>query len=336
MKRIALEEHFSTEELVALRSRGDAPQAAGKPGAAPTYSAMLAKSETGKRMLDLGEGRLADMDRDGISVQVLCATGGLESLDPAEGTALAQRANDAVAKVVRQHPARFAAYAALAPQDPKAAAHELERAVKKLGLVGGKINSNVRGEYLDNPKYWEIFAAAEELGVPIFIHPAFPSPKMLPAFQGYPVLHGSIWGYAADTGLHAMRLICSGVFDEYPRLKIVLGHMGEALPFWLWRIDNRWTRENAPAQLTRKLRKKPGEYVRENFWVTTSGQFSVPALLCAYMTLGADRILFAVDYPHEDSAEAVAFLDAAPISPADREKIYHGNAEGLLGLAADA
>jgi len=149
---------------------------------------------------------------------------------------------------------------------------------------------------------------------------------MIKPYHGYPELSGAMWGYAAETGLHAMLLICSGVFDKYPDLKIVLGHMGEGLPYWLFRIDKK-----GPTKVS-KLKKKPSEYVKDNFFLTTSGMFYQPALICAYLGLGADNILFAVDYPAESSTEAVAFMDAAPIAPSDKEKIYHLNAEKLFKI----
>jgi 2,3-dihydroxybenzoate decarboxylase len=195
------------------------------------------------------------------------------------------------------------------------------------------INSHIRGEYLDDRKYWVIFERAEKLNVPLYIHPRQPSPDMIKPFLTYPELASPAWGFAAETGLHAMRLICSGVFDKHPNLKIVLGHLGEALPWWLWRLDSRWIvvgrEEGAAPPLAQK---KPSQYIKENFYVTTSGMLWHPALQCCYSALGADRILFAVDHPYESSRDAVQFLDTASICDGDKEKIYHVNAEKLLGL----
>jgi 2,3-dihydroxybenzoate decarboxylase len=259
--------------------------------------------------------------------------GGFEPFDAVEATAMSKKINDRIAEAIQDSPQRFAGFAAIAPQDPQTAARELERAVKDLGLRGVKINSHIRGEYLDNPKFGVILETAERLGVPIYLHPRQPAPDKLIPYYDYPELAGSMWGYGAETGLHAMRLIVSGVFDKYPSLKIILGHLGEAIPHWLWRIDNRWSKEQATIKASgRKLNKSPGQYFMENFYVSTSGMFWQPALLCAYMALGADRILFAVDYPYESNKDAVAAMDAMPICESDKEKIYHLNAEKLLSL----
>jgi 5-carboxyvanillate decarboxylase len=253
-----------------------------------------------------------------------------------DGTVLAKRINDTLSKAVKNYPKRFAGLASLSLQDPGGAAEELDRAVNKLGLKGGQICSNVNGEYLDDKKYWVFFEMAEKLGVPIYIHPRWPSPDIAKPFFTYPILAGSMFGFAADTSLCAMRLICSGVFDKFPRLRIILGHLGEALPFWLWRLDNRWQRESLRSLRSyasdRQIKKKPSQYVKENIFVTTSGMFFQPALLCTYLALGADRILFAVDYPFEDNKAAVNFMEEAPICDRDKEKIYHLNAEKVLAI----
>lgn len=328
MKKIAIEEHFWTEDFVNyLFPRKDQEEMR----RVPAYYRV--NPEDSRKLLDMGEGRLRDMDEAGIDIQVLSLSGNVEGLDLSEGIAMARRINDELSTVVRKHPDRFAAFAVLAPQDPSASADELKRAVKELGMKGAKIDSHVKGEYLDDKKYWVIFEKAEELGVPIYLHPKPPPRDMLKPYLTYPALAGSMWGFGADAGLHAMRLVCSGVFDEYPGLKIILGHLGEALPYWLWRIDNRWLKdEDASSPLANKLKKKPSQYIKENFLVTTSGMHWQPALLCAYLALGADRILFAADYPFESSKEATQFMDAAPLCDTDREKIYHLNAEKFLAL----
>jgi 2,3-dihydroxybenzoate decarboxylase len=335
VKRIAIEEHFLSEELTSwLCSRKDYPRAEVTEDANHNrkvrliYSPDVSTPPT-SGMLDLDEGRLRGMDESGIDMQVLSLTANLESLDPSDGIPICKRENDALAKIIQKHPDRFAGLATLAVQAPADAAMELERSVKDLGLKGAIVHPSIRsGEYVDNPKYWAIFEMAEKLAVPIYLHPASP-PDMIKAFATYPMLTGSIWGFGADTGLGIMRLIFSGVFDKYPHLKIILGHMGEALPFWLWRIDNRWQRIDATK---RRLTKKPSHYFKENIFVTTSGVFSVPPLLCTCLELGSDRILFAVDYPYESNVNAVQFIDTAPICDSDKEKICHLNAEKLLGL----
>ena len=326
MKKIAIEEHFSTEEYLSyLRLRKDYTRR--EIVEDEKYHSIVTM------LLDLGEGRLSDMNESGIDMQVLSLSIGVQQFDTSDAIALAKRTNDELSKIVKKCPERFAGFAALATQDPNAAADELERAVKGLGLKGANISSHIKGEYLDDQKYWVIFERAEKLDVPIYLHPARPSPDMVKPFLTYPLLADAMWGYAAEAGLHAMRLICSGVFDKYPGLKIILGHLGEALPFWLWRIDNRWLKEKVdPEPITKGLKKKPSQYVKDNFFVTLSGMFWEPALLCAYLALGADRILFAVDYPYESNDEAVQFIEGVPICDSDKEKICHINAEKILAL----
>jgi 5-carboxyvanillate decarboxylase len=344
VKKIAIEEHFLTESLVDyLRSRKEWPRWEVVEGEeiervywAPSfYMPMNPALKSG--LLDIEEIRLRHMDEVGIDMQVLSLSApGVESLPASDGTSLAKRINDEVANIVKKYPKRFASFAAIAPQDPGAAANELERAVKDLGLKGAVVNSHIRGEYLDNQKFWVIFEKAERLGVPIYLHPREPSPDMIKPYLVYPALASAMWGFGAETGLHAMRLICSGVFDKYPGLKIILGHLGEAIPYWLWRIDNFWLMERKGMAHTyssvSKSQKKPSQYFKDNFYVTTSGMFWQPPLMCAYLVLGADRILFAVDYPYELNREGVQFMDSLPICDDDKEKIYHRNAEKLLGL----
>ncbi|MFC1894103.1 amidohydrolase family protein [Chloroflexota bacterium] len=339
MKKIAIEEHFFTESyLDYLRSREEHPRLESAEDEnhnrvehmwrSPVHYTVQTPQGI-SALLDIGPGRLVEMDRVGINIQVLSmASPGVDELDVPAGTTMASKTNDELAQAIQENPERFAGFAAIAPGDPTTAAQELERAIRKLGLKGAKINSNGRGEYLDDKKYWALFEKAEELGAPIYIHPKEPPQDMLKFMATYPFLTGAGWGYGAEAGLHAMRLICSGLFDAYPRLKIILGHMGEAIPFWLWRIDNIW--QTSP--LKKKLKKNPGDYFKDNFWVTTSGMFSVEAFLCTYLTLGADRIIFAVDYPYESHDPAIRFMETVPICNSDKEKIYHLNAEELLGL----
>ncbi len=343
MKRIAVEEHGSTKEytdyLYSPASKG-IPRIeivedgkGGKftrhwltPDVFMTSPVDATKLEARGNLSDVGQ-RLRDMDEAGIDMQVLSVGNPIgEESDPSIAIAWARKINDELAQLVDKYPERFAAFARITWQEPAAAADELERAVKELGLKGVKVDSHISGEYLDDRKYWTIFKKTEELGVPVYLHPREPSPDMIKPYLAYPGLPFAMWGYAAEASLHAVRLICSGLFDELPRLKIILGHMGEGLPFWLWRMD-----KHMPRSL-KNLNKKPSEYVKDNFFVATSGMFSQPALMCAYLALGADNILFAVDYPSESAIEAVQFMDAAPICTSDKEKIYYLNAERLLGL----
>jgi predicted TIM-barrel fold metal-dependent hydrolase len=284
------------------------------------------------------EKRLKDMDEAGIDMQVLSFF-----FPPREGvdaTSMAKSANDRLAKVVEKYPKRFAAFAAIPLQNPDAAANELERAVKQLGFKGTLIPSNPGGgEYLDEQKYRVIFEMAQKLDMPVYIHPGGPSPDTMKPYLAYPVLSRAMWAFGAEAGLDAMRLICSGLFDKYPGLKIILGHMGEGIPYFLWRIDNRWLKEKdgqpgawEADPIGGKLKKKPSQYFKDNFYVSTSGMFWHPVLQFVCLVLGADRILFAADYPPESAMEAAQFIETAPISDSDKEKICHLNAEKLLRL----
>ena len=335
---IAIEEHFSTEEHIDyLRSivekkyskKEVIQEESNLASEAPFLSSWFRDAEaTTKRLIDTGAGRLQEMDESGIDMQVLSLISpGVQVFDAPTATAMAKRANDRLRDIVKEHPDKFAGLAAIAPQNPTEAADELERAVKHLGLKGACINSHTKGEYLDDNKYWVIFERAEKLGIPIYIHPRGPSPDMIKPFLTYPVL-ASTYGFGIDTGLHALRLICSGVFDVYPKLQIILGHFGEALPFWLWRINESLPR----SPIGQKLNKTPIEYLQQNFFLTTSGMFWQPALMCTYLALGADKILFAVDHPFQSNKRAVQFMDSAPICDDDKEKIYHLNSEKLFSL----
>lgn len=280
--------------------------------------------------------RLQGMDETGVDMHLLSlTTPGVQSLDAARGVALAQLANDRLAAVMAKHPTRFAGLAAVAPQDPAAAALEIERAMKTLRFSGVLINSYTHGEFLDHPKFDPILAALAAHNAPLYLHPRVPAPAMVQPYTEHGLL-GALWGFAADTGLHAMRLIMSGVFDRYPGLMVVLGHMGEAIPYWFWRIDNMYKRTvgatNAAARGFTHLKKLPSQYFRENFYITTSGVNSHANLKFAIDLLGVDRIMFAIDYPYESSAESVAFLDTAPITTDARDRIAHRNAERVFSI----
>jgi 5-carboxyvanillate decarboxylase len=282
------------------------------------------------KLLDVGEGRLRDMDKSGIDVQVLTLVSpGVQMLDAAAAVSTMKTSDDYLAEVVRAHPDRFVGLATLAPQNPRQSVKELERAVGRLGLRGACIHSQTKDHYLDEKQFWPIFEAAEAMDVPIYLHARIPSRQMVKAYEGYPGLALAFWGYGAETSLHAVRLICSGVFEQFPRLRIVLGHLGEALPFWLWRLDRRWT---AGAGGSARFSRKPSDYFRENFFITTSGNFWFPPLQECLLAIGADKVLFAVDYPFEASQDGAQFIENVPISQADREKICYRNAEKLLKL----
>lgn len=334
MKRIAFEEHFTTQEhldlLTAIREgRYPIPEVLREEKDIAEELLFLDLKTSGtitSRLLNIGEGRIREMNKTGIDMQVLSLVSpGVQVLDAPTATKVARKMNDTISAAVKKFPTRFAGLATIAPHDPNGAADELERAVKKLSLKGVIINSHTKGEYLDGKKFWPIFETAEKLNVPIYLHPRIPSPGMRQPYLDYH-LDAAILGYSHEVALHAMRIICAGVFDKYPNLKIILGHLGESLPYWLWRLDNK------AALLPAKLKKKPSEYIKENFYVTTSGLFCHPPLICAYLALGAERILFAVDYPLEETKQATKFIETAPISDIDKEKICHGNTEKLLGI----
>jgi predicted TIM-barrel fold metal-dependent hydrolase len=317
MKKIAIEEHFLTKDFV-LYAHSRTVEPIKKTIDDPTT----------KRLLDI-DLRLKEMDRTGIDMQVLSMSApSVEGLETENAIIWSRKTNDELAQLAKDHPTRFAGLAALPCQDPSAATQELERAVKKLGLKGALIKSHIKGEFLDEQKFWPIWEKAQQLDVPIYLHPRAPSPEMAKPYLKYPGFMSALIGYGADIHLHVLRLICSGLFDEFPRLKLVIGHMGETFPYLLWRIDNHFAR----FEQYKKLKKLPSGYFKDNIYITTSGVFWQPSLLCAYLTLGADRILFAVDYPHEENEAAVKFIDEAPISDEDKEKICHLNSERIFKL----
>jgi len=339
-KKITIEEHFSTvEHLDKLRAIFDKNYPVQEViddetcilSDAPFITNMDEPRirEMIKDLLDTGDGRIRNMDKFGIDMQVLSFVApGVQIFDSKAGAKMAKKMNDKLSQVVNEHPERFAGLAALALQNPDEAADELERSVTDLGLKGACIFPHTKGEYPDEKKYWVVFKRAQALGVPIYLHPRGPSADMVKPYLKYPYLDSAMLGFAAGTSLSAMRLICSGIFDEYPDLKIVLGHMGEAIPFWLWRIDNFWKK----GPLAEKRQKMPSQYFKENFVVSTSGMFSEEVLMYTLSVLGAENILFAVDYPMESTEEAVEFMEKAPLKPEDKEKIYHLNAESLFSL----
>ena len=285
------------------------------------------------RLADIGDRRIADMDATGIDMQILSLTSpGVQIFDAATANSLATTTNDQVAEAVRKYPSRFTALAAAAPQDPKAAVKEIERAIHKLGMKGVIINSHTRGEFLDDPKFWEIFEAVEALKVPIYLHPQTPPPAMIGPYveRG---LEGALWGFEAETGLHGLAIIRSGALDRFPGLQLVLGHGGEALPFWLFRLDymNHTARPNLRNGAT-KLNKKPSEYMKENFYVTTSGMAWAPVITFLQSVMGVDRVLYAMDYPYEFEGSEVTATDDVPMSHADKKKLFQTNAEKVFGL----
>lgn len=319
MRKIALEEHFVTPDLAGY---GASTSSIAQPGV---------WAEASRRLLDFTEERLPDMDVHGLDVQVLSLNSPGIQAEPDAGVAVraAHAVNDVLAGVIAEHPDRFRGFAALPLQDPVAAADELERAVTELGLRGGLVNAHTHGKYLDDPDFTVVWERAVGLGVPLYLHPAN-GVDTAHVLSGHPELIGPMWSWGIDTATHALRLVFGGVFDRFPEAKLLLGHMGEGLPFVLWRLDSRWDFHNH--QGIELSRGRPSEYLRENLYVVTSGVASAPPLLTALLALGSDHILFGTDYPFESIGTACRFLDDAPISEADRAKISHGNAERLLGL----
>lgn len=280
-----------------------------------------------------GDGRVAKMDAAGIEVQVLSLSApGVEQSPAEEAIALARAANDAVAEAVRRHPDRLAAFAAVPTPAPDQAADELERAVTELGFKGAAINGHVRGAYLDDRRFEPILERAQALQVPIYLHPTPPpQPVMDTYFAGFSpdVSYGfatGAWGWHIETAVHVVRMILGGVFDRLPRLQVAIGHMGEALPFMLPRLD-----VALPPDVT-TLERPVGAYLRENVHYTFAGFNWTSTFLPLVQQVGVDRIMFSADHPYRSMTEARAFLDLAPVSPADRERIAHVNAERLLGL----
>ncbi len=308
---IALEEHYLDPEVKQL----------GGPGAG---------RDIVERLDDLGALRLREMDEAGIDLQVLShSIPGLQGVDAATGVPLARRVNDRLYEAVRAHPDRFAGFAALPTADPKAAADELERTVTRLGFKGAMVNGLTGGLFHDDERFWPIYERAQALDVPIYIHPALPQQAVIEAYyKGYTEKHPGIlraaWGFTVETATQGIRFVLSGVFDAYPGLKIILGHMGEGLPFYLWRISH-----GLRASMSETTFR---DVFCEHFWITTSGFFSDPALICCMMEMGIDRILFSVDYPFMDNPPGAEWIKTLPLCAEDRERLLNGNARRLLKL----
>jgi uncharacterized protein len=330
IRTITLEEHYATPAFLEasghhLRDQAKKPQ---NQTSSPRPVTLI------DRLCDLGALRIGEMDAAGIDMQVLSLTSpNAQQFNPAEAVEIARGQNDYLAEVVKRYPGRFAGFAALPTPDPGKAAEELERTVKKYGFKGAAICGHTRGRYLDDQFFWPILESAAALGVPLYIHPTPPPLKIIETYYtgNYsPEVAAQLstmgWGWHIETAIHALRLVSSGVFDRYPGLQIMIGHLGEAIPFMLARIDQHLTRE------VLKSERSAGDYLRNNFYYTFSGFNYLPAFLDLLLQVGVDRIMFSADYPYGSMPEARAFLDQIPVSPADREKIAHGNAERLLRL----
>lgn len=330
--RIATEEAFSTREhMRAMKQLVDSqPQVIRHDYRLFRMMTADLNADTPKRLLDLEKIRLAEMDEYGVTVHLLSLTSPGVQLLPADiAVGVAASTNDEMAEVIKRHPGRFAGLATIAPQDPAAAAKEIERAKTKLGLNGVMINSQTNNEYLDNKKYWPILEAAEAHGMPIYIHPRSPSDQMIAPFQDYN-MGSAFWGYGMETSTHFVRIMASGAFDRFPNLSIVLGHMGEAVHFWIWRLD--YMARPGMARGDTPMKRLPSEYLRRNLKITTSGQENPDALRYSIDTLGLWNVMWAIDYPYQETAGAVSFLDNAPITQPERDAIYWQNAARIFNI----
>lgn len=317
VKIIALEEHTFPRDI--LRAAG--------------LDLGSRASRKADELNDLGEGRLRTMDAAGVDLQVLSALAHVvQQLEPARAAEVSCALNDSMAATVTAHPGRFRAFATLPMSAPEQAVSEFRRAVDGLGFLGAMIHGQTNGVFLDHSSVEPVLACAERLGVPIYLHPAPPPPAVQEAYYSglQPDLAAALatagWGWHAECGMHVLRMIVAGVFERHPALQVIVGHMGEGLPFSLARADDMLS------PLINPHAASVAETVQRNVYITTSAYTTIAPLQCALTVLGADRILFSVDHPFADSAQATTFLLAAPLSPGDREKIAHGNAERVLGL----
>ncbi len=318
MRRIALEEHFVMNEPEHIdRWKSLIPNV-------PTS----ATDKILKPLVDLGEGRLEAMSKAGIDLAVLSDVGIVQNvLDPTPALRLAKQSNDFLAKVVQQNPNHFAGFAAVPLVDPKAGADEYERAVTQLGFKGAMINGQTNGHYLDDGRYDVFWERVQALDLPVYLHASDPLVPPV-TYEGCPPLSGAVWSWTAETAAHALRMIFNGTFTKYSRAKLILGHMGETLPFLLWRIDRR-TKGFATGPTI-----VPSDIFRKNIVITTSGVFADHPLLCSLAEIGDDSVLYSVDHPFEDMQEAADWFDKAPIPENTREKISWRNAARLLKLEA--
>ena len=315
---VAIEEHYWDKEVAATFGEVDP---------------FRRQSTTVDRLYDYADGRIKEMDEAGVQMQVLSHGDPSTQRGDAElMVKLAKGANDRLSEIVRAHPDRFAAFAALPTPDPKASADELERCVDKLGFKGAMIHGLTNGLFFDDKRFWPIFERAQALDVPLYMHPAVPHPSVVEAYykgylEDFPGLLTAAWGFTVETATQGIRLVLSGVFDAYPEVKIILGHLGESLPFSLWRIDQALARQG-----NKNTAFSFRDYFSKHFWITTSGNFSNPALLCCVMEMGVDRIIFSVDYPFVLNQPAVDWIPTIPLSEEDKTKILSGNADRLLRL----
>jgi uncharacterized protein len=319
MKTITLEEHFVTRDFI---------KATGTYG----QDAPPALQEIRERLLDLGEARVAAMDEGGVSLQVLSlAAMGVDELAPAEQTAVLRGVHDEVAAAVKARPDRFAAFATPGMKDPAAAVKELQRCVTELGFKGLLLDGTTDGKFMDAPEFFPVLEAAQALGVPVYVHPAPPPKVVMEAYySGLPGEAGMLlsiagWGWHAEMGLHLLRLIVSGVLDTLPSLQVIVGHMGEGVPYAL-------ARSNGVLSLVTKGRRSVAEVMKDQVWVTTSGYFTRPPFECCREVLGLERMMYSVDYPFSPNTRGRDFLAGLKLSESEMAALVHGNAERVLGL----
>ena len=336
---IAAEEAFAPAEMLRIyRQILDGPNP--DPGFVSLLGFYMSSQSERARFImeglqDLDARRLQHMDESGIDRAIIALTApGVQVMDAATAVSFARMANDELSAAVRRHPTRFSGMVAVAPQNPAEAAKEIERGITQLGLTGVIINSHTQGEYLSDPKFWDIFAAAEAHDTPIYLHPNTPPASMIQPFLECG-LDGAIFGFGVETGLHALRIITAGVFDRFPRLQMVLGHMGEALPFWAYRLDymHAATVRSQRYASMRPLKKKPSDYLRENFYITSSGMAHEPAIKFTQEMMGADRVMYAADYPYQHTVDEVGRLDAMDMGVDDKRRFFQTNAETAFRLA---
>ena len=316
--KIALEEHFMHPDFIDYFAT-----------TAPNISpALFGKAR--EALQDFGKQRLAAMDVIGVEKSVLSLAGpGVQAeKSVATATKMARKVNDFLAEQIAKRPDRYGGFAHLAVQDPHAAADELERCMRDLGMQGAMINGQTGGTYLDDDRYSVLWERAADLGAPIYIHPNNP-PEQVHMYSGHPELWGPVWSWTVETATHALRLVFSGLFDRHKGAKLILGHLGETLPYLLWRLDSRWEISNRGEMA---LEMKPSEYFKRNIWMTTSGMCADAPLRCAIDTVGADRIMFSVDYPFERAEEAGDWIEAAPLSAEERSQICATTARNLLNI----
>jgi predicted TIM-barrel fold metal-dependent hydrolase len=313
---IALEEHYLDAELAKHYTGPDANR----------------EGEALKRLQDLGAVRLKEMDEAGIDIQVLSHSApSTQKLGKDIAAALTRGVNDRLHQAIQANPTRFAGFAALPTADPAAAADELERCVTQLGFKGAMLHGLANGMFLDDKQFWPIYQRAEKLNVPIYLHPGYPDGRVVEAYyqdyaKDFPQMLRAGWGYTVETATLGIRMVLSGVFDKYPKLQFILGHLGETLPFLVWRADMALARPGAAQHAGFR------EVFCKHFYVTTSGFFSNPALLCCVMELGIDRILFAVDWPFVANAPGTRWMEQVPLCDEDKAKILSGNSKRLLRM----